>query len=383
MSVSRVHTWIAGEVLTASDLNAEFNNIVNAGASLISPLTAALNFGGFQATNLRLETQSATQSAAAEGVIYWHTGEDALHISTGSAQARVPALTAIQTGELVGIYNASGVEGATSFARFQLGTGLSLSGTVLSSTATATAYPGHSRVHGLVGNTTTTTIVVNCDAVVLVDSSGVTVRHTNPGDITLDSAASGLDGRDQAGAFSSGQTLYVYYISNGTTLHTVLSDAGPTTGPDLTTLAAFSGYTYTAFIGEHHWNGSSNFIPARLRGCWVNYETLQNVLSTGTQTVETTFSLSGIVPGGSLMVKYSFLINATGGSAAGTYAAFRVISGSDAQRVYNNAAGTNAKNNSFGLHPYVSATPMYLLSASTAPEFSVDVLGYSVKNGDS
>jgi hypothetical protein len=226
--------------------------------------------------------------------------------------------------------------------------------------------------------------VVNCDAVTLVNSSGVTVRHTNPGDITLDSAASGLDGRDQAGAFSSGQTLYAYYISNGTTLHTVLSDAVPTTGPDLTTLAAFNGYTYTAFVGEYHWNGSSNFIPARLRGCWVNYESLQNALTNGAQTVETTISLSGIVPGGALMVKYSFLVNATAGSTAADLAAFRVITSSNTQLIYNNAAATNAKNNSFGIHPYVSSTPMYLIStAGTAPQLTVDVLGYSVKNGDS
>ena len=29
MALSRLHTWVSGEVLTASDLNAEFNNIIN------------------------------------------------------------------------------------------------------------------------------------------------------------------------------------------------------------------------------------------------------------------------------------------------------------------------------------------------------------------
>jgi hypothetical protein len=39
MAISRVKTWISGEVLTASDLNAEFNNILSNATSLISPAT--------------------------------------------------------------------------------------------------------------------------------------------------------------------------------------------------------------------------------------------------------------------------------------------------------------------------------------------------------
>lgn len=44
MAISRVKVWIAGEVLTASDLNAEFNNILNNAASMISPLGGNLVF---------------------------------------------------------------------------------------------------------------------------------------------------------------------------------------------------------------------------------------------------------------------------------------------------------------------------------------------------
>lgn len=43
MSLARVKTWISGEVLTASDLNAEFNNILNNPGSLIG---TASNFTG-------------------------------------------------------------------------------------------------------------------------------------------------------------------------------------------------------------------------------------------------------------------------------------------------------------------------------------------------
>lgn len=45
MALGRVKNWIA-EVLTASDLNAEFNNILNNAISLISPLTGSLDADG-------------------------------------------------------------------------------------------------------------------------------------------------------------------------------------------------------------------------------------------------------------------------------------------------------------------------------------------------
>ena len=48
MALSRIKTWIA-EILTASDLNAEYDNILNEGAkSLSSPREAALDMAGFE-----------------------------------------------------------------------------------------------------------------------------------------------------------------------------------------------------------------------------------------------------------------------------------------------------------------------------------------------
>ena len=48
MSVARVKTWSAGETLTAADLNAEFNNILNNGQSIGSPRTALFDMNGQQ-----------------------------------------------------------------------------------------------------------------------------------------------------------------------------------------------------------------------------------------------------------------------------------------------------------------------------------------------
>lgn len=52
MALAALKIWASNEILTASDLNAEFANIRNNALSLISPLTANLDFGGFQAVAL-------------------------------------------------------------------------------------------------------------------------------------------------------------------------------------------------------------------------------------------------------------------------------------------------------------------------------------------
>lgn len=65
MALSRVKTWISGDVLTASDLNAEFNNILNNPVSLISPLTAAISLAGFALT-LDAASASTLQSTASQ-----------------------------------------------------------------------------------------------------------------------------------------------------------------------------------------------------------------------------------------------------------------------------------------------------------------------------
>ena len=48
MALARVKTWSSGEVLNASDLNSEFDNLLNNAVSLVSPLTAALDLNGFE-----------------------------------------------------------------------------------------------------------------------------------------------------------------------------------------------------------------------------------------------------------------------------------------------------------------------------------------------
>lgn len=48
MSISPYKTFVSGEVLTASDLNASFTQITNNGRSLVSPLTGTLDMDGYE-----------------------------------------------------------------------------------------------------------------------------------------------------------------------------------------------------------------------------------------------------------------------------------------------------------------------------------------------
>lgn len=52
MALAAYKTWSSGEVLTAADLNASFNNILTNANSLISPFTANVAAGGYKITGL-------------------------------------------------------------------------------------------------------------------------------------------------------------------------------------------------------------------------------------------------------------------------------------------------------------------------------------------
>lgn len=102
MALSRVTTWISGQVLTASALNGEFNNILDNALSLISPLTGSLNVNSNSLTSIN-ETHfvdSAADATAAGRLrrnatnLTWHDGTAArilLHASNGVANTLADA----------------------------------------------------------------------------------------------------------------------------------------------------------------------------------------------------------------------------------------------------------------------------------------------------
>ena len=74
MALSTFKTYVANEVLTASDLNSSFSRIHDNALTLISPLTGNLDAGGFGVLNLthtRYDDQgTAPTTGANEGALY-------------------------------------------------------------------------------------------------------------------------------------------------------------------------------------------------------------------------------------------------------------------------------------------------------------------------
>lgn len=104
MALSRVKTWVAGEVLTASDLNAEYNNILDNALSLISPLTGDLNVNGNRLTNLAAGTVSSPG---------WYFSGDT---NTGVYSPAADSITMTAGG--VDVLRASAFANAVNFWRF-------------------------------------------------------------------------------------------------------------------------------------------------------------------------------------------------------------------------------------------------------------------------
>jgi hypothetical protein len=89
MALARIKTWNLGEILTAADLNAEFNNFINNGISLISPATADLAMGGFRLTGVSAGSVSnpAVQPTGDTNTGMYFSGSDAIDFATGSVRA--------------------------------------------------------------------------------------------------------------------------------------------------------------------------------------------------------------------------------------------------------------------------------------------------------
>lgn len=94
MALGRVKTWIA-EVLTASDLNAEFNNILNNALSLISPLTGTLDADGNEII-LDADADTSITADTDDQIDFKIGGTDRTSVGTEGFQGQADILLASQ-----------------------------------------------------------------------------------------------------------------------------------------------------------------------------------------------------------------------------------------------------------------------------------------------
>src|SRR4051794_34274216 len=102
MAISPFKTFVAGEVLTASDLNSSFTTITTAGIGLISPVTNNLDLGGFSFVTHSVPLSSVALNEA-QGSTIGSAGSIDIGAATGnyvvvSGSTTISALGTVQAG---------------------------------------------------------------------------------------------------------------------------------------------------------------------------------------------------------------------------------------------------------------------------------------------
>lgn len=89
MALTRLKTWISGEILTHTDLNGEFDNFINNAASLFSPFTSNIDSGGFRLIGLGAGSlgSPSLQFTSDTNTGIWSSAADTVDVSTGGSRA--------------------------------------------------------------------------------------------------------------------------------------------------------------------------------------------------------------------------------------------------------------------------------------------------------
>lgn len=306
--ISRVYTFTDGSVLTAAQLNTEFNNVVN-GVNSIDNANIA--------TGAAIDPSKISSTVAGDGITRNST--------TGVLAVGVDSSTIEITGDALNV-KASGITAT------QLGTGAVTSAKILDATIATADIAPNAITTGLIANLTIVAgnIAANAITTTKINDSAVTSAKISDGtvaaaDLATDSVTSGkiVDGgvaqedlytRTTATSASAGNVAVGTAASDSTTLNTdlVVSSA---------TLTTTGRPVFVCAMGD---SGSLSDITCSASGANVCYMRLKrsstslvtNLLPNGGTT--TPVSICAIDTGGSTGSQtYNFTIAATGGASVG------------------------------------------------------------------
>jgi len=386
MALARIKTWNPGDILTAADLNAEFNNELNNPIALISPTTGVINFNNQAHTNFKMESLTVDPASATVGRLFFQTGRNQLEVDDGTIIRGVPTLSA--TGLSAGQIPVVSSSAQNQFLTIGMGTSGQVL-TVTSSTsiptwgAAAGAQFG-SRVMGLIGTITSSQTATFAFDQAIVRTTGNTqsfqVNATSSFGLNL--GTTGAGGRDTTPVFSS-TFAHVYVITTGansTAPAAIASTSPPPGGPVMPT-----SYSAVGYLGTFTYSSASTTFsaPQRVRGAWIYNDTRQNIVADGRSTTEATVNVASLVP--SQALSYHAYFNAlNNGSSA--FVKIRVVSGSDYD-TYSNTGASGGNTNVIlrwpEIIPNVSQQFFYIWSIDPTATFGLqsDILGYRVANG--
>ena len=334
MALARVKTWIPGDILTASDLNAEFNNILNNPVSLISNATSLV------AGDLLIASTDATPVLS--------------RLALGS------------TTQYLGVASSSGQP-----AWLNAGTGTRVSGLV----ATISSQLSTCAARQYVFQTTD-----GARSFLLNSTAGYTIN--------VGTAGPAAGGRDTAGVFSS-TFVHLYAISTGansTSVAGTASTAIPPTGPVMPT-----GYSAWCYLGGMPYtSASTTMYPGYLAGRKTHFGAIavtpSRVLSAGVSTAVAQVSISSAVPANA--VNFDLFLEAIQSTAAAgvthnVYLGTTTIDTSTFMRVLDYIAQVVSVSHRMQLTielPNISQGLYYFVN-TTAVSATIDVTGFTNPNG--
>lgn len=129
-----------------------------------------------------------------------------------------------------------------------------------------------------------------------------------PGPLTVNIDVQGADGRDQVNAFNN-EFVSLFWIWNGSTLHTLASGAPYPTG--VVNLPA--GFTHLCFAGTVRVDNAGNFVPSAIVGPNTFYGGVGlPILANGSASVPTAIDMSTAVPSNAMSVYAFAVLDGTG-----------------------------------------------------------------------
>lgn len=316
MAISRIKTFVDGEILTHTDLNAEFNNPIDNALSLISPLTGNLDAGN----NTILNIGAAGTDFSGSGGL---TLADALTVTAGGITVTAGDV-AFSAGNLLltedtaastaanqgGLYAGVNV-GATEL--FMRGESDGTATLITSNGMTALNAGKQGYIGGLtLSNDTDTDHDINVTAGECMDSTNAQLLVLGS-EMTKQIDATWAAGDDAGGLFSgtvTTDTWYHFFIIQKD------SDGSIDAGFDTSVLAANipSGYTKYRRVGSVLTNGSSNIDAFTQHGdefLWNTPVSDSHQDNPGTSAQTVTLSTPG---GVKTIALITFHISNTGGS---------------------------------------------------------------------
>lgn len=373
----------------------KWSSILNKLASPLKTFAEAINTALVTALDQSCRTVSASDSAAATDhnrTIQVTTSSVTITLADASTMAagyivsvantssgNITVALATSTDTIDGVTNTTEVIPTQETRRYIVNT--AATGYITSSSSSRRYGAIASGRNITASRASASTIDIDADEVVLRDSSGRSFLATSV-NLTLDISTSTANGLD-TGAEASSTWYYGYVIAkpDGTVAGLLSTSATSPTMP--------TGYTYKALITAARNDGSSNFLAYRQRGNDVFFEAGQSAISGGSAGVETSVSVSGLVPPSAL--DFSIHISASvttsaGGSGNATFST-RYISGS----VYTSTTvqvpqASQSVFDSLALRmPNISQQFYYAWSGLTAnvsaDSFSANVLGFKLPGG--